>query len=143
MKLSTKSRYAVMAMAYIAKHRDRQPISLQEIATDQKISLSFLEQIFYKLRQNNIVTSIRGPRGGYQINIELSDISISKIFTAVDESFKMTRCSKGVGCIEKSAKCMTHDLWKGMTTNMISYLNSISLEDLINNNINGHGHLLR
>jgi Rrf2 family iron-sulfur cluster assembly transcriptional regulator len=133
MKLSTKSRYAVMALAYIAKNIDKQPITLQEISNSEKISINFLEQIFLKLRQNNLVESIRGPGGGYQIINNLSEVPISRVFTAVEDSFKMTRCLKGVGCVDQNSKCITHHLWKGMTNNMLNYLNSISLQDIINN----------
>ncbi len=135
MKLSTKSRYAVMALTYIAKNIDKQPITLQEISQDQKISLCFLEQIFLKLRQSNLVDSIRGPGGGYKITANLANIPVAKILLAVDDSFKMTRCSKCIGCVEQSTKCMTHHLWKGITKNILNYLNSVSLEDIINHNV--------
>lgn len=135
MKLSTKSRYAVMALTYIAKNIDKQPITLQEISQEEKISITFLEQIFVKLRNKQLVESIRGPGGGYQITNPLSDIKISQIFSAVDDSFKMTRCSKGMGCVDKNIKCMTHHLWKGMTINLLNYLSAVSLENVIKNEI--------
>lgn len=128
MKLSNKSRYAIRALVYIANSNTKTPVSLKEISANENISITFLEQIFNKLRKHKIVEAIKGPGGGYKIATELSKISISNIFIAVDDAFKITNCS---GCKYKDKKCATSYLWKNIMNNTINYLQSISLEDLI------------
>jgi Rrf2 family transcriptional regulator, iron-sulfur cluster assembly transcription factor len=132
MKLSTKSRYAVMAIIDIALNSTGAPISLQQISTRQTIALSYLEQIFVGLRKNDIVISVKGPGGGYILGRGLSDIKIFDIVAAVSNSLKMARCSCGKGCMVRGNKCLTHGIWEGLEKSIASYLQSISLLDVIN-----------
>ena len=122
-----------MAITDMACHSTGQPISLQQIADRQNIDLNYLEQIFVGLRRNKIVTSSKGPGGGYMLSRDIKDIKIADILHAVDDSFKMTRCSGTEGCSYKGAKCLTHNLWAGLEENIASYLNSISLYDVTKN----------
>jgi Rrf2 family transcriptional regulator, iron-sulfur cluster assembly transcription factor len=136
MMLTTRGRYAVMAIADIALNSNGRPISLQEVAGRQNIALSYLEQIFCKLKNLGVVKATRGPGGGYILSHEPAMIKISQIIDAVDEEIKITRCSgKDVGCVQKDAKCLTHDLWHGLGDNIRSYLSNISVEDLISGDI--------
>lgn len=134
MNLTTKGRYAVMAMADLAMHSKGQPITLAEISSRQRIALNYLEQIFMKLRKNGLVKSVRGPGGGYVIPLSIAEITIAEIVSAVDESIKMTRCSdkKEQGCMHGNIKCVTHNLWEGLSTQIFNYLNAISLHGLCN-----------
>ncbi len=120
MKLSTKSRYAVMALADIARFKNSEPISLRDISIRQGISLVYLEQLFLKLKKNEIVKSIRGKKGGYTLNKTPSDIKISDILSAVEEKVKTIGCQKysKKGCNGKSAKCITHNLWDELETHI-------------------------
>ena len=113
MKLSSKGRYAVMALADLAKFNLKEPVSLRDISLRQGISLVYLEQLFSKLKKNKIVTSVRGNRGGYVLSKQASEIKISDVFIAVDEKIKTVGCEKhsNNGCNGKSSKCITHDLW--------------------------------
>ena len=113
MKLTSKGRYAVMAMADLAKNNAKKPINLTEISLRQGISLSFLEQLFLKLKKNNLVVSSRGPSGGYILSRDPDEIKLSSIISAVDEKIKTVKCKKESkkGCNGKSVKCITHDLW--------------------------------
>ena len=113
MKLTTKGRYAVMAMADLAANENIKPVSLNEIALRQNISLSYLEQLFLKLKNNNLVKSVRGPQGGYVLERNPKDIKLSNIIFAVDEEVKTLNCKKDSkkGCSGKSFKCITHSLW--------------------------------
>ena len=113
MKLTSKGRYAVMAMADLAKNNVKEPISLTEISLRQGISISFLEQLFLKLRRNNLVQSIRGPSGGYVLSKPSEEIKLLSIINAVDEKIKTLKCRKESkkGCNHKSIKCITHNLW--------------------------------
>lgn len=133
MRLTTKGRYAVMAMSDIAFANYSRPISLHEIATSSKIKLNYLEQIFLKLKKANLVNSVKGPGGGYYIAKNLEEIRIIDIINAVSEPIKMTRCdhSNG-GCISKNKKCLTHDLWNGLSNQIFQYLSGISLRDICN-----------
>ena len=113
MKLTSKGRYAVMAMADLALFKDNGPISLTEIALRQNISVAYLEQIFIKLKNNNLVKSVRGAKGGYILEIPPENIKISNIISAVDEKVKTLNCKKESkkGCTSRSTKCITHNLW--------------------------------
>ncbi|MBM3590040.1 MAG: Rrf2 family transcriptional regulator [Alphaproteobacteria bacterium] len=131
MILTTKARYAVMAVIEIASQNSLKPISLSEISKSQNISLSYLEQIFVLLRKNNIVKSIKGPGGGYILYKNKSEISVSDIIKAIDEPIKMTRCSiEKQSCNSNKTKCKTHHLWHGLENRIYDYLGSISLEKL-------------
>lgn len=142
MKLSTKGRYAVMAMADLAKHANKTPVSLSQIAGRQEISLSYLEQLFGKLRQSGLVKSIRGPGGGYQLARPAEDLRISDIILAVDEPIKATRCLTGSpnGCKGDNTRCITHDLWEELSRQIHVFLNSVSLEDVIERRVLGMSH---
>ncbi|MFQ5958304.1 MAG: Rrf2 family transcriptional regulator [Alphaproteobacteria bacterium] len=132
MKLSTKGRYAVMAMADLASNGDGSPLSLAEIARRQEISLSYLEQLFGKLRRNDLVKSVRGPGGGYLLGRSAGDIRISDIIIAVDEPIQATRCQPGspFGCRSNKTRCLTHDLWEELGNQIYLFLSSVSLEDV-------------
>ncbi|MEH6630988.1 MAG: Rrf2 family transcriptional regulator [Halopseudomonas aestusnigri] len=137
MKLSTKGRYAVMAMVDLALYADERPVSLAEIADRQEISLSYLEQLFAKLRRENLVASVRGPGGGYKMSKKASETMISEIFQAVEEPIKATACTptSPQGCRSDKSRCVTHDLWMGLSNHIYSYLNSVSLADVIERRI--------
>ena len=124
MKLSTKSRYAVMAMVDLAKQSTGEPIALADVADRQEISLSYLEQIFGKLRRGGLVNSIRGPGGGYMLSRSAADTRISDIILAVDEPIQTTRCKPGspFGCKSNQSRCMTHDLWEELGHQIYIYL---------------------
>lgn len=136
MRLSTKGRYAVMAMADLARRQaalaegDR-AVTLAEIAARQQISLSYLEQLFARLRRRGLVKSLRGPGGGYRLAREAEHTNIADIIMAVDEPLRATRCGKSKGCMLKGERCMTHDLWEEMGRQLETYLASVSLEDLV------------
>jgi len=137
MKLSTKGRYAVMAMADLAQHSAGSPITLSEIAERQEISLAYLEQLFAKLRKRGLVASTRGPGGGYKLAMPADDIRISSIVVAVDEPLKVTRCATndpGVGCVG-AARCVTHDLWEELGRQIQSFLASVTLADVVEHRI--------
>ena len=133
MKLTTKGRYAVMAMADLASNTHFQPISLTEIAQRQNISLAYLEQIFIKLKKNNLVKSSRGAKGGYILDKSASDIKLSNIIYAVDEEIKMLNCKKQSkkGCNHKSVKCITHNLWDELDQHINGFFEKVKLEDLV------------
>ncbi len=134
MKLTTKGRYAVMALVDLARFDNINPVSLRDISLRQGISLDYLEQIFSKLKRNNIVKSIRGTQGGYILNKNPNDIKLTNIFYAVDEKVKTVQCKKDSkkGCNGKATKCITHDLWDELETHINSFFENKSLEDLIN-----------
>ena len=136
MKLTTKGRYAVMAMADIALFRDKGPISLTDISFRQNISLAYLEQIFIKLKNKNLVKSIRGAKGGYVLVIPPEDIKISSIISAVDEEVKMLNCKKDSkkGCNNKSSKCITHNLWDQLDQHINNFFEKVKLQDLVKKN---------
>ncbi|OUX53190.1 MAG: [Fe-S]-binding protein [Pelagibacteraceae bacterium TMED287] len=135
MKLTTKGRYAVMAMADLASHGGKKPISLNEISLRQNISLPYLEQIFLKLKNKNLVKSVRGPAGGYKLIKPSSEIKISNIISAVDEKIKTLSCKKESkkGCNHKSMKCITHNLWDNLDEHINNFFEKVKLEDLVNN----------
>ena len=133
MKLSSKGRYAVMAMADLAKNNDKTPISLTEISLRQGISLSFLEQLFLRLKKNNLVLSSRGPQGGYVLSKAPEEIKLSNIISAVDEKIKTVKCKKESkrGCNGKSIKCITHDLWDDLESHINSFFEKNTLKDIV------------
>ncbi len=139
MKLSTKGRYAVMAMADLARQSQGAPVALADIAERQDISLSYLEQLFGKLRKGAQVKSVRGPGGGYLLARQASDMRVSDIIMAVDETIKATRCTPGSpeGCAPDRSRCLTHDLWEELGNQIYLFLSSISLEDIIESRILG------
>ncbi|WP_374579825.1 Rrf2 family transcriptional regulator [Phenylobacterium sp.] len=138
MRLSTKGRYAVMAMADLARRQaalaagDR-AVTLADIAQRQQISLSYLEQLFARLRRRGLVKSLRGPGGGYRLAREACETSIADIVLAVDEPLRATRCgaAQSKGCMLKGERCITHDLWDEMGRHLHSYLASVTLADLV------------
>ncbi|MFT6029413.1 MAG: Rrf2 family iron-sulfur cluster assembly transcriptional regulator [Oleiphilaceae bacterium] len=131
MRLTTKGRYAVTAMLDLALHARKDPVSLADISIRQGISLSYLEQLFSKLRQNTLVKSIRGPGGGYLLNKSVTDISIADVIDAVDESVDTTRCKEKGDC-QEGETCLTHHLWLDLSLEIHNFLNNISLKDLMN-----------
>ena len=135
MKLTSKGRYAVMALVDLARFDSINPVSLRDISLRQGISLDYLEQIFSKLKRNNIVRSVRGTQGGYILSKNPNDIKLTNIFYAVDEKVKTVQCKKDSkkGCNGKATKCITHDLWDELETHINSFFENKSLEDLINN----------
>ena len=141
MKLTTKGRYAVMAMADLAANQKLKPVSLNEISLRQNISLSYLEQLFSKLKNERLVKSIRGPSGGYVLDKNPKDIKLSNIIFAVDEQVKTLNCKRDSkrGCNGKTVKCITHDLWDDLEKHINEFFDKVSLNDLVrqkNLNIN-------
>ncbi len=132
MKMSTKGRYAVMAMIDIGEHSGGQPVSLAEIAERQDISQEYLEQLFGKLRKAGLVDSARGPGGGYRLARDAGEIAMTDIIVAVDEPLRVTRCEGDAvdGCV-KGEKCCAHDLWSSLGRQMMYFLGSITLEDVV------------
>ncbi|MEE2524827.1 Rrf2 family transcriptional regulator [Hyphobacterium sp. HN65] len=138
MKLSTKGRYAVMAMADLARRSANGPVTLADIASRQAISLSYLEQLFANLRKGGLVESIRGPGGGYTLARPAEEIRVFEIMSAVDESIDITRCEgETKGCMEDGRRCITHDLWDELSRHIYLFLGSISLEDVIAGRVMG------
>ena len=131
MKLTTKGRYAVTAMVDLTLHTDHGPVSLSEISERQGLSLSYLEQLFLKLRRSELVKSSRGPKGGYSLNQPSSSISVADIIFAVDENVDVTSCS-GKSICQDGDTCLTHHLWDELTLQIRNFLSSISLQDLVN-----------
>ena len=133
MKLTTKGRYAVMAMADLAANQNLKPVSLNDISLRQNISLSYLEQLFSKLKNENLVKSVRGPTGGYILEKKSKDIKISNIIFAVDEQIKTLNCKKESkkSCNGKSVKCITHNLWDELENHINDFFEKISLNDVI------------
>ena len=136
MKLTTKGRYAVMAMADLALFKDKGPTSLTEISLRQNISLAYLEQIFIKLKSKNLVKSVRGAKGGYVLEVAPEEIKISNIISAVDEEVKMLNCKKESkkGCNNKSSKCITHNLWDQLDQHINNFFEKVKLQYLIKKN---------
>jgi len=134
MKLSSRGRYAVMALADMAAFNSEKPVSLRDISLRQGISLVYLEQIFLQLKKNNIVNSIRGINGGYNLIKEPSKIKLAEIFKAVDEKVKTVKCKKESkkGCNGKSSKCITHNLWDELEVHINNFFEKKNLSDLIN-----------
>jgi Rrf2 family iron-sulfur cluster assembly transcriptional regulator len=136
MRLTTKGRFAVTAMVDLAMRGGKAPVTLAAISERQKISLSYLEQLFGKLRRNNIVESVRGPGGGYYLARPGSKISIAQIVVAVDEPLDATKCGGKGDCQGDQQPCITHDLWMGLNEKIYSYLEDISLQQLVDSNSN-------
>ena len=136
MKLTTKGRYAVMALADLANFSDQNPVSLRDISLRQGISLNYLEQIFFKLKKDNIVKSIRGKNGGYILAKEPARIKLSNIFSAVDEKVKTVQCRRESkkGCNGKLTKCITHYLWDDLEMHINDFFDKKNLADLLKNN---------
>ena len=137
MKLNTRGRYAVMALADIATFDKQNPVSLRDISLRQNISLVYLEQIFSKLKKNNIVKSIRGTNGGYILTKDPGQIKLSNIFSAVDEKVKTLQCKRESkrGCNGRSTKCITHYLWDDLETHINDFFDKKNLGDLLKNNL--------
>jgi Rrf2 family iron-sulfur cluster assembly transcriptional regulator len=134
MKLSTKGRYAVMAMTDLAGQGEGRPVALAEIAERQQISLAYLEQLFARLRRRGLVISARGPGGGYRLAREAELVSIADIVAAVDEPLRATRCAGGdslPGCMRGGVRCLTHDLWEETGRRIEDFLASVSLADVL------------
>ena len=134
MKLTSKGRYAVMAMADLAKNCDPRPVSLSEISLRQGISILYLEQLFLKLKQNSLVSSTRGSHGGYVLSKSPDQIKLSNIISAVNEEVKTLKCNKNSkkGCNGKSVKCITHNLWDELGEHINLFFEQKSLEDVLN-----------
>ncbi len=130
MKLTTKGRYAVTAILDLALHQGQGPITLAQIADRQSISISYLEQLFSRLRRKALVKSVRGPGGGYILSRGADEIAIAEVITAVDERVDTTLC-RGAGNCNKNERCLTHDLWHELSERIYDYLNGISLDDLM------------
>jgi Rrf2 family iron-sulfur cluster assembly transcriptional regulator len=132
-RLTTKGRYAVTAMLDLAFHSQIKPVTLTDIAARQTISLSYLEQLFARLRQAGMVKGVRGPGGGYKLCRKTSEINVADIITAVNESLDSTKCGGEANCHKEQA-CLTHDLWMGLSDQIRNYLQEISLADLLEKN---------
>ena len=130
MRLTTKGRFAVTAMIDLALREHAGPVALAGISGRQSISLSYLEQLFGKLRRNALVESVRGPGGGYTLGRAAMDITVADIIHAVDEPLDATQCKGKENCLD-DRRCLTHDLWANLNTRMVEYLDSVSLDDLI------------
>lgn len=139
MNLSTKGRYAVMAMVDLAHHSSGKPVALNEIAHRQEISLSYLEQLFARLRRGGLVVSARGPGGGYRLAHAADETRISDIMLAVDEPIKATRCELGSprGCTGQQGRCVTHDLWEELGHQIQIFLSAVTLADVVNKRVLG------
>ncbi|MGE5651777.1 Fe-S cluster assembly transcriptional regulator IscR [Noviherbaspirillum sp. UKPF54] len=135
MRLTTKGRFAVTAMIDLALRQDKGPVTLSAISQRQEISLSYLEQLFGKLRRHEIVESVRGPGGGYTLARRAEDVTVADIIIAVDEPLDATQCGGKENCHgsnhEHGTRCMTHDLWSTLNAKMVEYLDSVSLKDLV------------
>ncbi|MDX1710346.1 MAG: Rrf2 family transcriptional regulator [Rhodovibrionaceae bacterium] len=143
MKLSTKGRYAVMALVDLAAASSGKPVALADIAERQEISLSYLEQLFAKLRRGGLVSSVRGPGGGYMLAHQPGETRISDIILAVDEPIRATRCTPGqpFGCRSNKSRCLTHDLWEELGNQIYLYLSSVTLEDVVERRVLGTSRL--
>ena len=139
MKLSTKGRYAVMAMVDLADSSKNRPVALADIADRQEISLSYLEQLFGKLRKGGLVRSVRGPGGGYMLARAAEETRISDVILAVDEPIRATRCKSGSskGCKANKGRCLTHELWEELGNQIYLYLSSVSLADVVGRQVLG------
>ena len=145
MKLTSKGRYAVMAMADLANNNAKRPINLTEISLRQGISISFLEQLFLKLRKNNLVQSARGPSGGYVLSRPPDEIKLLSIISAVDEKIKTVKCRKESkrGCNHKSIKCITHNLWDDLEMHINKFFDNNTLNDVLFREVRNHSEELK
>jgi Rrf2 family iron-sulfur cluster assembly transcriptional regulator len=130
MRLTTKGRFAVTAMIDLAMRNGARPVTLADISERQKISLSYLEQLFGKLRRRTLVSSVRGPGGGYQLAKKMEEVSVADIIRAVDEPIDATQCGGRENCKDEH-KCLTHDLWASLNDRIFEYLNSVTLAQLV------------
>ena len=138
MKLTTRGRYAVTAMLDVAMHSTQGPVSLAEVAERQHLSLSYLEQLFARLRRHGLVRSSRGPGGGYRLNRDPGAITVADVILAVDEPVDVTRCGGLVNCNQDS-RCLTHDLWVELSQQMQDFLSSRSLTDVLQRHLEARG----
>lgn len=130
MKLTSKGRYAVTAMLDLAFHAEVGPVTLSEISKRQDISLSYLEQLFTRLRKRQLVRSTRGPGGGYSLNKPADQLAVAEIVAAVDETVDTTRCSGAINC-QDGSQCLAHELWDGLSRQIFGFLSDITLQDLM------------
>ena len=139
MKLGSRGRYAVMAIVDLATFEDAGPVSLSDIADRQRISLSYLEQLFAKLRKADVVQSVRGPGGGYLLKNGADETSVSEIIIAVDEPIQTTRCGEmgGKPCTGRLERCATHDLWRELRLHIVEFLGKVSVSDVISGKVKG------
>ena len=137
MKLSTKGRYAVMALVDLAANGGRRPVSLADIAERQNISLSYLEQLFGRLLRGGLVKSVRGPGGGYLLQRGPANTRIADVVLAVDENLRATRCTPGspVGCAKDSSRCLTHDLWEELGNHIYMFLSAVTIQDVLDRRV--------
>ncbi|MEY4645740.1 MAG: Fe-S cluster assembly transcription factor [Hylemonella sp.] len=135
MRLTTKGRFAVTAMIDLALRQSHGPVTLAAISQRQQISLSYLEQLFGKLRRNDLVESTRGPGGGYTLARHASDITVADIVLSVDEPLDATQCGGKENCLGEAGRCMTHDLWTSLNTRMVDFLRSVTLKKLADDQI--------
>lgn len=145
MKLGARARYAVMAMADLARRSSElngAPVTLCEIAERQELSLPYLEQLFAKLRRGGLVIAARGPKGGYRLSYPASQTRIADIIFAVEEPIKVTRCRDGSsrGCLTRTARCLTHDLWEELGRHIEIFLESVTLADVVEHRVLGRAH---
>ena len=135
MRLTTKGRFAVTAMIDLALRQNNGPVTLAAISQRQQISLSYLEQLFGKLRRHQLVESTRGPGGGYTLGRKATEISVADIILSVDEPIDATHCAGKENCLGESGKCMTHELWSSLNQRMIDFLNSVHLQKLVDDQL--------
>jgi Rrf2 family iron-sulfur cluster assembly transcriptional regulator len=135
MRLTTKGRFAVTAMIDLGLRQSGGPVTLAAISQRQQISLSYLEQLFGKLRRNSLVESTRGPGGGYMLARAPSDISVAEIISSVDEPIDATQCGGKENCLGEGTRCMTHELWASLNVKMLEFLDSISLQKLVDDQL--------
>ena len=135
MRLTTKGRFAVTAMIDLGLRQSSGPVTLAAISQRQQISLSYLEQLFGRLRRHELVESTRGPGGGYTLARKASDITVADIILSVDEPIDATQCGGHENCLGEGAQCMTHDLWSALNTRMVEFLDSVSLQKLVNDQL--------
>ena len=138
MRLTTKGRFAVTAMIDLAMHNGKSPVTLSEISERQKISLSYLEQLFGKLRRQELVSSVRGPGGGYNLARPTEQVSVADIITAVDEPIDATQCGGKENC-KDDHKCITHDLWTDLNRHIFDYLRAVTLSELVSKQLKKSG----
>jgi len=145
MRLSTKGRYAVMAVVDLAANAGDKPITLADIAGRQEISLSYLEQLFAKLRRGGIVRSVRGPGGGYRLSRPAAEVRIADIILAVDEPIRATRCEAGSpkGCKPSQGRCITHDLWEELSRQIHLFLSGVTVADVVDKRLRGPATILQ
>ena len=135
MRLTTKGRFAVTAMIDLAMRQHQGPVTLAGISQRQKISLSYLEQLFGKLRRHELVDSTRGPGGGYTLSRSSKEVTVADIIFAVDEPIDATQCGGKENCLGEGGRCMTHELWASLNTKMVEFLDSVNLQKLVDDHL--------